>query len=223
MVDRRSKVRRPRAARLQCAMRRRCAASNSAVAEIPPAAMRSRWLSINGVVVRAIRASNVENAACASSTVMSCIRTLRVVADANSEAARSLTHQQGRTRPQNCIGVSSQRVDGEQGYRDARVEIDTQRSSSSRILLTKVPASSSGNFLPTQRAASQSRSAGATGLACRGMASSSTTGRAMTRDDDSSPSSARSITPGAGSWRRRRCGCSLKNYSHLITLFIELM
>jgi len=34
----------------------------------------------------------------------------------------------------------------------------------------------------------------------------------MTRDDDSSPSSARSITPGAGSWRRRRCGCSLKNY-----------
>jgi hypothetical protein len=48
-------------------------------------------------------------------------------------------HQQGRTRPQNCIGASSQRVDGEQGYRDARVEIDTQRSSSSRILLTKVP------------------------------------------------------------------------------------
>ena len=151
----------------------------------------------NGVVVRAIRASNVENAACASSRGYelhpnpACCRRRefgrREVAD----------HQQGRTRPQNCIGASSQRVDGEQGYRDARVEIDTQRSSSSRILLTKVPASSSGNFLPTQRAASQSRSAGVTGLACRGMASSSTTGRAMTRDDDSSPSSARSINSGS--------------------------
>lgn len=56
-------------------------------------------------------------------------------------------HQPGRARPQNCISASSQRVDGEQGYQDARVEIDTQRSSSSRILLTKLPASSSGNFL----------------------------------------------------------------------------
>lgn len=48
-------------------------------------------------------------------------------------------HQPGRARPQNCISASSQRVDGEQGYQDARVEIDTQRSSSSRILLTKLP------------------------------------------------------------------------------------
>ena len=104
----------------------------------------------NGVVVRAIRASNVENAACASCAVMSCIRTLRVVADANSAAARLLTISRGGRARRNCIGASSQRVDGEQGYRDARVEIDTQRSSSLRILLTKVPASSSGNFPPTR-------------------------------------------------------------------------
>src|SRR4029077_6534575 len=110
LVDRRPKVRRPRAARLQCAMRRRCAATNSAAAEIPPAAMRSHWLPINGVVVRAIRASNVENAACASSTVMSCVRTLRVVADANSAAARSLTISKGgrarRTASARAVNVS---------------------------------------------------------------------------------------------------------------------
>jgi hypothetical protein len=64
----------------------------------------------NGVVVRAIRASNVENAACASSLVMSCIRTLRVVADANSEAARSLTISKGgrarRTASARAVNVS---------------------------------------------------------------------------------------------------------------------
>jgi hypothetical protein len=41
----------------------------------------------SGVVVRAIRASNVENAMRASSAVMSCIRTLRAIAGANSAAA----------------------------------------------------------------------------------------------------------------------------------------
>jgi hypothetical protein len=107
----------------------------------PAAAVTSALVVNTGVVVRAIHASNVENAACASSVVMSCIRTRRAIADANSA-----DHQPGRTRPQNCISASSQRVAGEQGYQDARVEIDTQRSSSSRILLTKLPASSSGNF-----------------------------------------------------------------------------
>jgi hypothetical protein len=46
-----------------------------------------------GVVAR--RASNVENAARASSAVMSCIRTLRAIADANSAAAKSLTISKG--------------------------------------------------------------------------------------------------------------------------------
>src|SRR5439155_12471856 len=76
----------------------------------------------SGVVVRAIDASNVENAMRASSAVMSCIRTLRAIADANSAAAKLLDHQQGWTRPQKCISASSQRVVDKQGCEDARVE-----------------------------------------------------------------------------------------------------
>src|SRR5262249_31172626 len=101
-----------------------------------------------------------------------------------------------RILAQEAMGMRGKRIFGEQRDENANIEVEAQRSSSSRILLTSSPAFSFADNLLIRRAASQSRSSAVTGRGVLGFASNSTTGLPCRVITTSSPFRARSMSSG---------------------------
>jgi hypothetical protein len=96
--------------------------------------------------------------------------------EANSAAAKSLTIRTSAIRAQEAVGSEREGIVREQRDKNTCVKIDAHRSSSSRILLTRVPELSVADNLPIRCAASQSRSAAEMARAGSGIGFNSTTG-----------------------------------------------